>query len=210
MHHIVLLGDSILDNAAYTAGRPAVIDHLQDQLHAGWKASLLAVDGSVTADIPAQLAKLPADTTHLVVSAGGNDALMQSSFVSQPAHSVADVLLRMTAIAQQFEQQYQPMLDALLARTLPPILCTVYEPNFPDPSIQQLMSAGLLLFNDIILRIAFRKGIPVIDLRLVCTTPADYANEIEPSVAGGAKIASAIVRAATQHDFRLRRTTIYS
>src|SRR5262249_12830056 len=89
-------------------------------------------------------------------------------------------------------------------------LCTVYEPNFPDPSVQQVMSAGLLLFNDTILRIAFRMGLPVIDLRLVCTTPVDYANEIEPSVAGGAKIAGAIVRAATQHDFHQQRTTIYS
>jgi hypothetical protein len=209
MNHIILLGDSILDNAAYTGGRPAVIDHLQEQLDTGWKASLLAIDGSVTTDVPSQLAKLPADATHLVVSAGGNDALMQSSFVSQPAQSVADVLLRMTAIARQFEQQYQSMLGAVLARGLPTILCTIYEPNFPDPSIQQLMSAGLLVFNDTMLRIAFRKGLPMIDLRLVCTTPADYANEIEPSVAGGQKIAGAIVRAATQHDFHQQRTTIY-
>jgi hypothetical protein len=49
MNHIVLLGDSILDNAAYTGGKPAVIDHLQAQLHAEWKASLLAIDGSHTA-----------------------------------------------------------------------------------------------------------------------------------------------------------------
>jgi hypothetical protein len=32
-------------------------------------------------------------------------------------------------------------------------------------------------------------------MRMVCTEPADYANSIEPSVRGGAKIAPAIVTA---------------
>jgi hypothetical protein len=40
MHHLVLIGDSILDNAAYAAGGPAVITHLQRQLPDGWRASL--------------------------------------------------------------------------------------------------------------------------------------------------------------------------
>ena len=41
-------------------------------------------------------------------------------------------------------------------------------------------------------RAAFARSVPVIDLRLICTEPADYANPIEPSVQGGQKIASAI------------------
>jgi hypothetical protein len=50
-----------------------------------------------------------------------------------------------------------------------------------------------MVFNDVILRVAIEFGIPVIDLRFVCSSPADYANPIEPSSAGGAKIARAIV-----------------
>jgi len=53
---------------------------------------------------------------------------------------------------------------------------------------------GLTAFNDVILRVAFESGLPAIDLRLVCRDPADYANPIEPSSAGGAKIATAIAR----------------
>ena len=34
--------------------------------------------------------------------------------------------------------------------------------------------------------------LPVLDLRVVCSEIADYSNEIEPSAAGGAKIAEAI------------------
>jgi hypothetical protein len=36
----------------------------------------------------------------------------------------------------------------------------------------------------------------VVDLRLVCGEPADYANPIEPSGRGGLKIARAVARAA--------------
>ena len=45
-----------------------------------------------------------------------------------------------------------------------------------------------------IIRAAFESSVPLIDLRLVCSEPGDYANPIEPSVQGGAKIARAIER----------------
>ena len=75
MNHLVLLGDSILDNRAYVAGGPAVIDQVQKTVPAGWKASLLAVDGNTSVQVPDQLKRLPSDCTHLVLSAGGNDAI---------------------------------------------------------------------------------------------------------------------------------------
>jgi hypothetical protein len=53
----------------------------------------------------------------------------------------------------------------------------------------------LCVFNDPILRVAFERRLTVIDLRLVCSEAADYANPIEPSSRGGAKIARAIIRA---------------
>ena len=37
----------------------------------------------------------------------------------------------------------------------------------------------------------------VLDLRTVCNSPEDYANPIEPSSTGGAKIAEAIIQAVT-------------
>jgi hypothetical protein len=48
-----------------------------------------------------------------------------------------------------------------------------------------------------------------LDLRLVCNELADYANPIEPSVAGGAKIARTIKQVVTDHDFSGKRTAIY-
>jgi hypothetical protein len=61
MSHLILLGDSIFDNAAYTDGGPDVVTQLNDVLLAGWAASLLAIDGSITGDIAGQVGCLPAD-----------------------------------------------------------------------------------------------------------------------------------------------------
>jgi hypothetical protein len=53
-----------------------------------------------------------------------------------------------------------------------------------------------MLFNDVIIRTAFESNAALVDLRLVCSEPSDYANPIEPSGSGGLKIARAVARAA--------------
>lgn len=58
MPHLILLGDSMFGNAAYTSGGPAVINHLQQQLAQGWCATPSAVDGARTDAIDAQLKAL--------------------------------------------------------------------------------------------------------------------------------------------------------
>ena len=73
--HVVLLGDSIFDNAPYTNGGPDVISQVHGLLPPSWNATLLAVDGSMTGDVAGQLNRLPPDATDLVLSVGGNDAL---------------------------------------------------------------------------------------------------------------------------------------
>ena len=61
MTHVVLLGDSVFDNAAYVGNRQEVIEKLRDHLPDGWQATLNAQDGAVIADIRGQ-----ADDFHLV------------------------------------------------------------------------------------------------------------------------------------------------
>ena len=92
MPHIVLLGDSIFDNAAYVPGDPAVIEQLRVVLPDGWQTTLLAVDGDVTADIGEQLRGLPDDASHLVISSSGNDALGQIDRLKGPADTVLSAL----------------------------------------------------------------------------------------------------------------------
>ena len=68
--HIALLGDSIFDNSSYMRGEPDVVNHLRSLLPADWRASLLAVDGSVTDDLAGQFRRVSTDVTHLVISMG--------------------------------------------------------------------------------------------------------------------------------------------
>src|SRR5262249_44844337 len=150
--------------------------------------------GSVTEDVPRQLARLPTDATHFIVSVGGNDALHHVGLLYQEAgHSVADALFRLADIHEQFRQDYREMLVRVLEQERPTSVCTIYD---AIPGLGRDQVAGLTLFNDVILREAFRAGAAAIDLRLVCTEPADYAasSPIEPSTAGGGKIARAIGR----------------
>ena len=71
--------------------------------------------------------------------------------------------------------------------------------------------AALSGFNDVITRAAATAGIPLIDLRVLCTDAGDYSllSPIEPSAAGGAKIAGAICRALGEHDFAKGRCAVY-
>jgi hypothetical protein len=101
------------------------------------------------------------------------------------------------------------MLSALLALKQPLALCTVYDPRFPEALMQRLTTTALNLFNDCILREAITHGLPVLDLRLICTEPEDYANEIEPGVPGGRKIAAGILNLFQNHDFSSTRTVVY-
>jgi hypothetical protein len=208
MGHVVLLGDSIFDNARYVPDRPPVIDQLRQALPRGWLASLLAVDGHITEDVANQLKNLPPDATHLVVSAGGNDALGESSILSEAACTVGEALGLIAEVRARFRDSYRAMLKVLCASGKPAAVCTVYD---AIPGLGPAQQAALAGFNDLILREAFSAGLPVIDLRLVCDRASDYSHvsAIEPSVVGGAKIARVIAELATTHDFGRRRSSIY-
>jgi hypothetical protein len=192
MSHVILLGDSVFDNGAYTAGGPDVLAQLRGLLPAGWRASMAAVDGSQASEIAAQAAAIPADATHLVLSVGGNDALMASGLLDEPVYSSADALRLIGASVHEFEARYRAAVDACRARGLPLVLCTIYHGAFPDADFRARVVVALAVFNDAIVRTALAHRLDVIDLRAICDSPQDYANPIEPSAIGGAKIARAI------------------
>jgi hypothetical protein len=211
MNHLVLLGDSIFDNGSYVKpGEPDVIRQVKMKLPAGWTATLGAVDGAFAGDVAAEMAAMPSDATHLAISAGGNDALDQTHILLEGTTSIASALDRLADVSDQFQTTYHRMVQDVLKRGLPTMLCTIYEGNSPEPFHQRIQATALKVFNDIILREAIIAGLPVLDLRLVCSQPEDYANPIEPSAIGGDKIAAGIVRIVTTHDFSGGFRQIYS
>jgi len=159
--NVVLLGDSIFDNKAYVGGGPDVIAQLGAMLPAGSTATLAARDGSTTSDIAGQLATVPKDATHLVISVGGNNALGEKGLIEEKAQSVAEVLDKLAKIKSAFRKSYAAMLDGVLARRLPTAICTIYEANYPDLTTRAIAATGLSVFNDAILREAFARALPV-------------------------------------------------
>lgn len=189
MARVVLLGDSVFDNASYVQRGPDVAAQLRRQLPEGWKVTLLAMDAASMDDIPRQLAQVPGDTTHLVLSIGGNDALRHAELLE--ASIGVDVLARVADAAAAFAPRYDATLAAVLQRRLPTVACTIYEGNLGG-SLQKRAMGAVAVFNDRIQRAARARGVPVLELRDVFTDPEDYANPIEPSARGGAKLARAV------------------
>jgi hypothetical protein len=208
MQHVVLLGDSVFDNATYVSGGKDVVAQVRERLPSSWRATLRAVDGSVMSSLPRQLAELPSDASYLVVSVGGNDAIALSSVLKAGSSSVAESLLRLADVRDVFQRNYEAVIDGVMSVGLPAAFCTIYEPRYPDATSRRVAAAALGLIDDCITRAVTSRGLPVLELRSVCSEDADFANPIEPSVQGGGKIADAIVRLLTRRDFASARAEI--
>src|SRR5215212_8707884 len=130
MPHVILLGDSLFDNQAYVGVNPDVRQQTEQALLAdNAKVTLLARDGAVIADVAQQFRRLPKDATHLVISAGGNDALREVGVLDARASSVSDALQKLAAVSDSFSREYDTMLDEVSRAGLPIAVCTIYEPR---------------------------------------------------------------------------------
>lgn len=198
---IVLLGDSILDNKSYTEGEPSVVEHLNAILDGqGW-AQNLAVDGSSSINVQEQLAGIPADATHIVLSSGGNDALQYEGLLGADVGTMAEALTVFIEPMRTFRADYEALQSQLLPhrqRGVQLLVCTIFNGNFPEP-YHSLIRVALALFNDIIYQLSHEYDYPTLELRRICTEASDYANPIEPSGSGGRKIAQAIAAHALAH-----------
>ncbi|ABC33164.1 GDSL-lilke lipase/acylhydrolase family protein [Hahella chejuensis KCTC 2396] len=206
--HVVLVGDSIFDNASYVDEGDSVVEQLQAVMGDDVTVTLIAVDGSVTTDVSKQLADFPDDASHVIVSCGGNDALSVINILDARVNTVGAAMRAMDRERDAFRSNYSNMLEALLERSPNLVVCTVYN-NIPGLGTETV--AGLALFNEIILEEAIARRLPVIDLRNLCQDVGDYSatSPIEPSAQGGKKIAKAIQRVVALHAFGTGETRVY-
>jgi len=220
MKHIILVGDSIFDNSAYiNYNDPDVAAQVNSLMGQNDKVTLLAIDGDVTSGVKAQLKRLPEDATHLFISVGGNDALGILHELTRSSNTIGEAFYRFYDIRSAFEDKYSSMLNNAISHGLPTTVCTVYDPCFDHSKLhrvedymgygisaekmQKTTATALPIFNDIITRQAVMAGVPVMDLRLIFNSDSDYANPIEPSAAGGVKMARVIKNIVCNHDFNI-------
>ena len=198
---LVLLGDSIFDNANYVPGEKPVVKQLQETFDPEITlVELAAVDGAVTRDVHEhQLPNLTADPDLIVLSSGGNDALRHiETLYEDIKRTVPETLKIFHGIRETFRRDYATLLDALSGLERPTAVCTIYNPDFRRDAtithLQVLAEAALSFFNDVIVQEALNRSFDVLDLREICTKSEDFANPIEPSSRGGEKIVSRIYR----------------
>lgn len=191
--HIVLVGDSTLDNGAHGCDHPDVASFLREGLGEGANVTLLAREGDVAGGIHYQLERIPPGATHLVLSVGGNDVLGFMEVLRRPVGHVWEALEELSTRVEQFRNRYHQALASTLEHDRPTLVCTIYNGLFP-PEEQPVITTALRLFNDVILQAARGAGLPVVELRHLCREPEDYLNPIEPSVAGRRKIAEVVLR----------------
>lgn len=211
MQDVFLLGDSIFDNAPYVPKNTDVRAQLQALLGDEHRVVLLARDGDVLADVRAQVARLRKVQTGsgtLVVSCGGNDVLGLVGFMQSNVKSVLEATEMLASWQAEFRFEYRRMLDEVLTLGLPAAISTIYD---CVPGLSPGLRTALAVFNDVILREAVARRLPVLDLRVVCDDPADYsaASPIEPSQRGGAKIAGIIAIWVRSQNPTLQRTVVF-
>ncbi|HEU6451539.1 MAG TPA: GDSL-type esterase/lipase family protein [Gemmatimonadaceae bacterium] len=206
--NLVLFGDSILDNAPYTGALPDTTTHLR-RLLPGWSVDLLAQDGAAMADIPFQLHDLRAPVSVAVLSVGGNDAVEHVGLLEPRTIDSAQLLRELLHVADDFQERYESVARDVAAVAERTIVCTIYEVQLEPRPYAELARVPLALLNDRIVRTAGRLGLDVLELRSVCTDPADFVKQIEPSPQGAEKIANAVAGLVTG-DGRLTAAHVFS
>jgi len=217
INRIDLLGDSILDNARYVELGDAVASQLRRATDI--PIQLVAVDGDVTTDLLESVFPslriggmderfeaderssllVPSPKTGAILSIGGNDALGRAQVLSQEARRGMDALSFLIPIVDEFRRNYVAVLDELLSIYEKEHIrvCTIYNkiPTAPASHLPKETMLALGLFNDVITEEVNRRGLRLIDLRVICDSADCYSDvsPIEPSEDGGRRIVKAIL-----------------
>lgn len=194
----VLLGDSIIDNALYVGPQGRAVATYVAEFAPDVAVDNRARDGSRCGDVlREQLDPPPMSDARVVLSVGGNDALAEIGRLNAlDKLTFAEAMIALRKIREGFRAGYCALLDAVAGFDRPALVLTIYNPRFGlvDPSEEEQWAAegALSAFNDVIQEEASRRGFDVLDIRHVFVEDDDYHNPIEPSEAGGRKLAVAI------------------
>jgi len=173
---VVVLGDSILNNANYVSYEETVQSHLS--LHPGIRLIFRATDNSRISDLETQVADSPVGAI-MIISSGGNDLMNQPNFPD------------LTGLYKTFDT-YTQILYRILSTYLPKklYLVNLYMP--PSMSMKPLHSY-IRMWN-----IKLREFVQqdsrfgLIEIDKDCVTNDDFTELYEPSGICSKKIARKI------------------
>ena len=223
MSKVALLGDSIIDNKVYVGpGEFSVLEHL-DSL-SDLEFSQIALDGDTTVEVlDNQLEKLDKTSDFIVLSIGGNDLLEHLHLLIDPVnkHTFSRNLEIMNEFIEPIRDRYEKIVEHLSKEEGKLLLCNLYNGDFDrddgyetfEGDEEFIFGIGDLLrekqeaatvigmvFNDVVYSTGSKFGVDVLELREIFTESIDYANPIEPSHAGGGKLAERILEWIKSHE----------
>ena len=223
MSKVALLGDSIIDNKVYVGpGEFSVLEHIE--LLSDLEFSQIALDGDTTVEVLYnQLEKLEETSDFNVLSIGGNDLLEHLHLLVDPINknTFSRNLEIMNEFIEPIKERYEKIVEYLSKKEGKLLLCTVYNGDFERDDGHEtfegdegfIFGIGDLLkgkqeaatviarvFNDVVYSTGKKFGVDVLELREIFTDSIDYANPIEPSHVGGAKLAENILKWIKSHD----------
>lgn len=209
--HVVLLGDSTLDNARYlnlAFGELSVEKQLARRCaEKNWLLTVLAQDGSLLEDVlQRQLPKVPENATHVVISASGNDLLALLNQMVVAKFTLGSMYSAIGEGLKQVSQRYRGLIHNLRSLGCHLACCTVYRPNFNHVFFKSLATFSLGLHNSRLMQIAQDFDCSVIDLANMLEGQEDFANPLELSTRGGSKVVENIAQfVADTPVFNLRK-----
>lgn len=191
--HVVLLGDSTLDNGRYlnlARGELSVEKQLNKRCaERGWEMTVLAQDGSMLEDVrQRQIPLIPEGATHIIMSASGNDLLSLLNQMVVANFTLSSMYGVLGSGLQQVAETYKEILQALKRLGCHLACCTVYRPNFNHLFFKSLAIFSLGLHNSRIKQVSQDLDCSVIDLASIFDTSEDFANPLELSTRGGSKV----------------------
>ena len=180
-NYVILMGDSVLNNANYVPEGKSVFDILKSKLSNSLNVSK---DGATISDLYGQLDKIPIklnnEETYIFISAGGNDILNKGSSLSN-----ADI--------RKLFNSYMDFLKALRIK-LGSAKINIMNLYLPVNPRYQSYKESIDQWNQLIDENSSKIGemYNVVDLYSLLTTPEDFIYDIEPSESASEKIANLI------------------
>lgn len=216
--HIVLLGDSTLDNGRYldmARGELSVEKQLQKVcMEHNWGMTVLAQDGSLLEDVKyRQLPLIPECATHIVFSASGNDLLSLLNEMVVANFTLSSMYATIGSGLNKVSQNYRDILQELKALGCHLACCTLYQPNFNHLFFKSLAGFSLGLHNSRIKQTSVDLDCSVIDFANMFDSSEDFANPLELSTVGGSKLVENVSAFVQDHPLsmlsRRSATNIY-
>ena len=185
---IVLLGDSILKNNAYTSDGKGIDDLL---LERNKQTYSYAVDNSNVVDVYNQINEIPIDlntpSTTIFLSAGGNDIL---NHYKEGGGDIHDTSVLTTIFAA-----YKKMIKAIRAK-MNQCKFVILDIYYPDNTKYTQYHPIIREWNKLIYEYANQPSnniTTVLKVSSMLTQNDDFTLSIEPSSSGGLKIADSIL-----------------